>query len=67
MVLVDLESNPLTRRGPILEWLAHQVTDADIVLGDFNTPIDSVHFGRLQEKFVNLAEEGCLSFEWANR
>ena len=54
VLMVDIRSNPLlSRRKAIEQVLA--LTDADmsnsvLVLGDFNTPADSVHFDLLRDR-----------------
>jgi len=60
VVLVDIKSNPLRgRRQPlaaltrILEPLADQPV---VVMGDFNTPTDSVHLRPLRETYRNAFE-----------
>jgi endonuclease/exonuclease/phosphatase (EEP) superfamily protein YafD len=54
--LVDLSSNPLLDRGTVLFELAQHVrrcgTEPLIVMGDFNTPPDSVHFRDLRAQMT---------------
>lgn len=58
--LVDIKSNILKSRKAALEKLADQVAEIDnhpvLVLGDFNTPSDSVHFRPLRKSLRNAFE-----------
>ncbi|MBN4071950.1 endonuclease/exonuclease/phosphatase family protein [bacterium AH-315-F18] len=55
IVVVDLSSKPYLPREPTLEnlhnLLANLNPKADLVMGDFNTPLDSLHFERLRLDF----------------
>lgn len=58
--IVDVKSAPLKSRRETLKQLAQVVTSLEdqpvLVMGDFNTPADSVHFVPLRETFVNAFE-----------
>jgi endonuclease/exonuclease/phosphatase family metal-dependent hydrolase len=59
--LVDIHSNPLfSRKETIarLTELAMASTHPVIIMGDFNTPSDSVHFAKLRRTFRNAFEAG---------
>ena len=64
LLIVDLQSNPLHSRQATLERLA---VDADrlsdrpvVIVGDFNTPSDSVHFDTLRKNHRQAFETtGC--------
>jgi endonuclease/exonuclease/phosphatase (EEP) superfamily protein YafD len=58
--IVDIDSDPLMQRREVLEKLA-EITSAlgdepTLVMGDFNTPGDSLHFGALRRTFDNAFE-----------
>lgn len=64
MLLVgsDIQANPLGNRGVPLEGIAEWVEKQDptipiLVIGDFNTTRDSVHFSRLRRNLKNAYEE----------
>lgn len=52
-VVVDLKSDPLYPRGPVLGKLAADMSEFHeqplVVMGDFNTPSDSIHYAALRE------------------
>lgn len=57
--LVDIHSNPFFSRQSTLGRLTDLVSASPgpvIIMGDFNTPSDSVHFGPLRENFQNAFE-----------
>ncbi len=58
--VVDIASTLMLSRAPALEVLSEFVEKSAeenvIILGDFNTPRDSVHFKRLRKKHLNLCE-----------
>ncbi len=60
--VVDIRSDPLRSRRGTLTQLAEVVGAADdrptLVMGDFNTPNDSIHFASLRSRFTN-AFEAC--------
>jgi endonuclease/exonuclease/phosphatase (EEP) superfamily protein YafD len=57
-VLVDVYANPwLTRRRQLAETLAlAQAEPLAVVMGDFNTPLESVHLRPFREKMTNAFE-----------
>jgi len=61
LVLADLEANPLSRRRPLLERLEdiaqRRPAAGTILMGDFNTPGDSVWFNTIRRDYANLYEE----------
>lgn len=61
LVLVDLEANPLSRRKLLLEHVnaiaASPFDGPTLVLGDFNTPGDSVWFGELRRTYSEVLEK----------
>lgn len=61
VVLVDLESNPFSRRKLLLERVeavaAVPFAGPTLVLGDFNTPGDSVWFKGLRRNYSEALEE----------
>ncbi|MGE3180124.1 MAG: endonuclease/exonuclease/phosphatase family protein, partial [Phycisphaerae bacterium] len=60
LILVDIGHYVHSSRGPALAALHDLVTETTdrnlVVLGDFNTPPDSVHFSGLREDLVNAFE-----------
>jgi vancomycin resistance protein VanJ len=60
VVLVDLEANPLSRRKPLLERVEAVVASSSagptLVVGDFNTPGDSVWFEELRRNHSEVLE-----------
>ncbi len=59
--LVDIHSNPFFSREETLGRLTDLMkatTGPVVVMGDFNTPSDSVHFEGLRENFQNAFEAG---------
>ena len=52
-VVVDLKSDPYYSRRPVLGKLANELApfrDKNlVVMGDFNTPVESVHFGPMRQ------------------
>ena len=60
VVLVDIESNPLQSRRYAIEELAdialHLEGEPVLIMGDFNTLADSVHFTNLRRTCVNAFE-----------
>lgn len=62
-LLVDISANIFGSRGPAIEQLtnyAERLSDQNVlIMGDFNTPLDSVHFRPLQRQHQNaFAEAG---------
>lgn len=59
-VVVDIRSDPLMSRQQPLAELVEVTTDYGsepvVVMGDFNTPADSVHFDTLRHSFENAFE-----------
>jgi endonuclease/exonuclease/phosphatase (EEP) superfamily protein YafD len=57
-VVVDLKSDPFYSRQPVLKQLARVVEPIQerptLILGDFNTPVDSVHYALLREQFQEM-------------
>ena len=60
VLLVDLFSNPFYPRekafGALSEVIERSTDGPLLVLGDFNTPADSVHFERLRKRLSNAYE-----------
>ncbi len=61
LLAVDLRANLFVDRKPdldvIADWVEDQMTDQPlIVVGDFNTPRDSVHFRKLRENLRHAYE-----------
>lgn len=60
VVMVDLKSDPLRWRRPAIErlvgWLETEEERPMIVMGDFNTPVDSVLLTPLRRKHINAFE-----------
>lgn len=58
--IVDLKSDPFYSRGPILAGLDAVLKPYHdenlIVLGDFNTPVDSVHYAPLRAQLTEVFE-----------
>lgn len=65
-LIVDVHADPLYDRGPALSAIARiadQSADRPvIVLGDFNTPVDSVHFRDLRRHHVNAFEQAGAGY-----
>jgi vancomycin resistance protein VanJ len=61
VVLVDLEANWLSPRGPLIERVRKSAMTPDgqptLILGDFNTPGDSVWFQSLRRDHVDAFEQ----------
>ena len=56
VILADIQSDPLRSRRQAIEELTQKAADARgpvILMGDFNTPGDSVHFDALRDTFEN--------------
>ncbi len=66
VVLVDVKSNPLMSRREPLEVLTRLVAELGdrpvLVMGDFNTPADSVHLADFRRRFVNAFEAAGTGF-----
>jgi endonuclease/exonuclease/phosphatase family metal-dependent hydrolase len=60
VVLVDLEADPLSPRGPLLEEIVSVAKEGrtwpQVVMGDFNTPIDATRLDELRESFDEAFE-----------
>ena len=59
LVVADVSSNPFVRRKAPLAALARHATETAgplVVLGDFNTPAESVWFDPLRREFANAFE-----------
>lgn len=86
ILIVDLKSDPLQSRQPPLERLAEIAEQLDdrplVILGDFNTPPDSIHFAPLRRNHRHAFETAgtgyqptwplpvpvlCLDHVWVNR
>lgn len=65
VLIIDLESNPLQYRKPGMQVVAELVKQHSheplLVVGDFNTPRDSVHFDLLREAGLQHAFEAAGS------
>lgn len=66
LIVVDVWHDLHRSRGPALDALAERVEAFEgeplVILGDFNTPPESVHFERLRRTFSNVFEmygDGC--------
>lgn len=61
LLICDLGSNPLRSRQPVLTQVAEaaeRLADRPtLVLGDFNTPLDSLHFAPLRKSYRNVFED----------
>jgi endonuclease/exonuclease/phosphatase family metal-dependent hydrolase len=61
VALVDLEANPLSRRKLLMEHVnaiaASPFDGPTLVMGDFNTPGDSVWFGELRRAYSEVMEK----------
>ncbi len=58
--IVDIESSIFNSRATPLSRLAEElgsVSGSVVVSGDFNTPLDSVHWGPLSERFSSATRE----------
>lgn len=59
--VVDITSNLMRSRKPafdqLMRFTARSTDQPILVLGDFNTPSDSIHFKTLRSSFKNLFEE----------
>lgn len=68
--LVDVDSDPFTPRGETLRQLSARSADEhpDVIMGDFNTPLDSVWFNSFRSRFRNAAVERHRGFlaSWPN-
>lgn len=53
LVLADLGSNPLADRKPLIREVLEMAAPDAIVLGDFNTPYDSVAFDPFRERYTH--------------
>lgn len=64
--LVDINSDVLRSRQEALQKLADQVAKTGrqpvLILGDFNTPVDSVHFQPLRKLCRNTFEEAGIGY-----
>ena len=65
-VLVDIHSSPLLSRQPPLEAIESIVSGIQnqplLLMGDFNTPSDSVHFDRIRESCDNAFEDAGTGY-----
>jgi endonuclease/exonuclease/phosphatase family metal-dependent hydrolase len=85
LLIVDLQSNPLHSREAKLERLAVDANALSgrpvVIVGDFNTPADSVHFDDLRQRHRQAFDESgagymatwpiplpvlCLDHVWVN-
>jgi endonuclease/exonuclease/phosphatase (EEP) superfamily protein YafD len=66
VVLVDIDGDPLRSRAPAFEPLAKMIRaysrDNLIVMGDFNTPLDSVLFDSFRQYLTHAFESGGRGF-----
>lgn len=66
VLLVDIDGDPLRSRAPAFEQLAEMIRAYGqtnlIVMGDFNTPLDSVLFDPLREYLTHAFESGGKGF-----
>ena len=64
LVVADVGPNPFYPRGEILDSVLERAgSDAStIVVGDFNTPVESVHFDKWREHFSHGATEGGIGY-----
>jgi len=59
IILADVESDPRISRAATIQELtmvAESLTGPTLLMGDFNTPADSVHFQQVRKTFVNAFE-----------
>ncbi|MEZ6115175.1 MAG: endonuclease/exonuclease/phosphatase family protein [Pirellulaceae bacterium] len=60
LVLVDVDSNTSINRDALFESIVDELTcwqdDPMLIVGDFNTPRDSVHFHHFERRFRNAFE-----------
>lgn len=66
LVIVDIYPNPLRSRAPAFAALERELAGLRgrvIVLGDFNTPRDSVHFDAWRRQYVNAWEAAGAGFD----
>ena len=70
--IVDFTSNPFISRKPMLDRLtemgAERTHDNLLIMGDFNTPADSIHFEPLRRQHQNLFEATGNGYQptWPN-
>lgn len=66
VLLVDIDGDPLRSRAPAFQQLTemiHAYAQTNlIVMGDFNTPIDSVHFKSFRQNLTHAFESGGFGF-----
>lgn len=66
VLLVDIDGDPLRSRAPAFEQLAEIIRTHRqmnlIVMGDFNTPLDSALFDPLREYLTHAFESGGMGF-----
>lgn len=66
LLVADLGPDPFYPRGDIIHSIFEIVesgeSEASVVLGDFNTPVESVHFDAWREKFRHGATEGGIGY-----
>lgn len=66
VLLVDIEGDPLQSRSPAFEQLSRLIRahahENLIVMGDFNTPLDSVLFESFRQHLTHAFEHGGLGF-----
>lgn len=66
VLLVDIDGDPLRSRAPAFESLAKMIRsysqDNLIVMGDFNTPLDSVLFESFRQYLTHAFESGGHGF-----
>lgn len=59
-LLVDIRSSPFRSRAPAFDAIAKLAADAGdkplILMGDFNTPIDSIYMDALRQKLAHVFE-----------
>lgn len=66
VLLVDIDGDPLRSRAPAFEQLAEMIRSYAhgnlIVMGDFNTPLDSVLFEPFRQYLVHAFESAGMGF-----
>ena len=64
LVIADVGPNPLYPRGDILDSILKMAGSgpATVVVGDFNTPLESGHFDAWRTQFFHGATEGGIGY-----
>ena len=64
LVIADLGPNPFHPRGDTIDTILKTAGSdpATVVVGDFNTPVESMHFDPWRKRFSHGATEGGISY-----